>query len=156
MLSQAPVTWKALLVSIFASFGGILFGYDSGYINGFLGMKQFKKDFGHGGWVKTLEAYDGFLYKSWQKSVVISILSAGTLVGSLAAGYFEDKIGRRKTITMGCIVYIIGAAPQATVQAMNPPIVGHVIAGVGARVCLRHSYYLTCNGATILTPICAV
>jgi len=31
---EAPVTWKAYLMCAFASFGGIFFGYDSGYING--------------------------------------------------------------------------------------------------------------------------
>ena len=31
---EAPVTWKAYLICAFASFGGIFFGYDSGYING--------------------------------------------------------------------------------------------------------------------------
>lgn len=30
---EAPVTWKAYLICAFASFGGIFFGYDSGYIN---------------------------------------------------------------------------------------------------------------------------
>jgi hypothetical protein len=31
---EAPVTLKAYLMCAFASFGGIFFGYDSGYING--------------------------------------------------------------------------------------------------------------------------
>lgn len=31
---EAPVTIKAYLMCAFASIGGILFGYDSGYING--------------------------------------------------------------------------------------------------------------------------
>ncbi len=31
---EAPVTMKAYLMCVFASFGGILFGYDSGYISG--------------------------------------------------------------------------------------------------------------------------
>jgi SP family sugar:H+ symporter-like MFS transporter len=35
---EAPVTIKAYLLCVFASFGGIFFGYDSGYMNGVLGM----------------------------------------------------------------------------------------------------------------------
>ena len=31
---EAPVTWQGYLMCIFAAFGGILFGYDSGYISG--------------------------------------------------------------------------------------------------------------------------
>lgn len=33
---EAPVTVKAYLMCAFAAFGGIFFGFDSGYINGVL------------------------------------------------------------------------------------------------------------------------
>lgn len=38
---EAPVTLKAYLMCAFAAFGGIFFGYDSGYINGVLGMDYY-------------------------------------------------------------------------------------------------------------------
>ena len=38
---EAPVTTKAYLMCAFAAFGGIFFGYDSGYINGVQGMAYF-------------------------------------------------------------------------------------------------------------------
>ena len=38
---EAPVTVKAYLMCAFAAFGGIFFGYDSGYINGVLAMEYF-------------------------------------------------------------------------------------------------------------------
>ena len=38
---EAPVTVKAYLMCAFASFGGIFFGYDSGYISGVMGMPFF-------------------------------------------------------------------------------------------------------------------
>lgn len=43
---EAPVTLRGYLLCVFAAFGGILFGYDSGYINGVLGMNFFKQEFG--------------------------------------------------------------------------------------------------------------
>jgi hypothetical protein len=43
---EAPVTLRGYLLCVFAAFGGILFGYDSGYINGVLGMNYFKQQFG--------------------------------------------------------------------------------------------------------------
>lgn len=43
---EAPVTLRGYLLCVFAAFGGILFGYDSGYINGVLGMPFFKQQFG--------------------------------------------------------------------------------------------------------------
>jgi hypothetical protein len=42
---EAPVTFKAYLMCAFAAFGGIFFGYDSGYINGVLGMEYFIHEF---------------------------------------------------------------------------------------------------------------
>ncbi len=36
--TEAPVSMRSYLICAFASFGGLLFGYDSGYINGVLGM----------------------------------------------------------------------------------------------------------------------
>lgn len=43
---EAPVTLRGYLLCVFAAFGGILFGYDSGYINGVLAMPYFKQEFG--------------------------------------------------------------------------------------------------------------
>jgi hypothetical protein len=45
---EAPVTLRGYLLCVFAAFGGILFGYDSGYINGVLAMNYFKQEFGGG------------------------------------------------------------------------------------------------------------
>lgn len=44
---EAPVTFKAYLMCAFAAFGGIFFGYDSGYINGVIGMDYFIHTFEH-------------------------------------------------------------------------------------------------------------
>lgn len=44
---EAPVTVKTYLMCAFAAFGGIFFGYDSGYISGVLGMEYFIATFEH-------------------------------------------------------------------------------------------------------------
>ena len=36
---EAPVTLRAYLICAFAAFGGIFFGYDTGWMSGVLGMK---------------------------------------------------------------------------------------------------------------------
>lgn len=40
------VTWRTLALGAFISIGGIIFGYDTGQISGFLEMHDFKKRFG--------------------------------------------------------------------------------------------------------------
>lgn len=42
---EAPVTFKTYLMCAFAAFGGIFFGYDSGYISGVLSMDYFIETF---------------------------------------------------------------------------------------------------------------
>jgi sugar porter (SP) family MFS transporter len=129
---QAPITLKVILICAYATFGGILFGYDSGYINGVLAMNEFKKDFGHLGWPSSNpEAYNGYLYDSWQKSIITSILSAGTLVGALVSGYFADWYGRKTSIIIGCVIYIAGVALQTAAQSVGLLSAGRAVAGVG-------------------------
>ena len=36
---EAPVTVRAYLICAFAAFGGIFFGYDTGWMSGVLGMR---------------------------------------------------------------------------------------------------------------------
>jgi hypothetical protein len=38
---EAPVTVKAYLMCAFAAFGGIFFGYDTGWMGGVMGMKYY-------------------------------------------------------------------------------------------------------------------
>jgi len=122
---EAPVTWKAYLLCAFASFGGIFFGYDSGYINGVLGSKIF------------IEAVDGVgatAVNESNTSLIVSILSCGTFFGALIAGDAADWFGRKWTVIFGCLIYIIGCVIQMLTGIGNPlgPIVaGRLIAGIG-------------------------
>ena len=102
---EAPVTWQAYLICAFASFGGIFFGYDSGYINGVTGAKVF------------VQLIDGPLnpdgtartaLTSSHNSLVVSILSAGTFFGALIGGDVADRIGRKWTVIIGCGIYMFG------------------------------------------------
>ena len=100
---EAPVTVKAYMMCAFAAFGGIFFGYDSGYIGGVMGMEQF---------YKGVEGPDATALSSTNKSLITSILSAGTFFGAIMAGDIADAIGRRITVILGCLVFLIGVAIQ--------------------------------------------
>jgi sugar porter (SP) family MFS transporter len=120
---EAPVTFKAYLMCAFASFGGIFFGYDSGYINGVLGAPLFVNAVEGPGHTKIRESYT---------SLIVSILSAGTFFGALIAGDLADMIGRRPTIIGGCAIYLVGVVIQMfAAEGLALIVVGRVIAGVG-------------------------
>jgi SP family sugar:H+ symporter-like MFS transporter len=127
---EAPVTVKAYLMCAFAAFGGIFFGYDSGYVNGVLGMDfVIHKYTGHPYSDKSNE--DLWTLPSWQKSLIVSILSAGTFFGAIIAGDLADFFGRRTTIIVGCIVFIVGVILQTASSAYGLLVAGRLIAGFG-------------------------
>jgi sugar porter (SP) family MFS transporter len=121
---EAPVTWKAYAMCIFASFGGIFFGYDSGYIGGVQGMTYFIETIDPGREVKL-----GL--KGWQASLIVSILSAGTFFGAIIAGDLADMVGRRTTILAGCAVFLVGAILQTASHGLGLLVAGRLIAGFG-------------------------
>ena len=134
---EAPVTFKAYMMCAFAAFGGIFFGYDSGYINGVLGMKYFvhlftgldpdAPEFQKG----ATPGPDGFAVPAWKKSLIVSILSAGTFFGALMAGDIADFVGRRTTVIIGCIIFIVGVALQTAASNLGLLVAGRLVAGFG-------------------------
>ena len=95
---EAPVTVRAYLMCAFAAFGGIFFGYDTGWMGSVQGMPYFITQYT--GLPKPgPDASDAvkkaFSLASWQKSLTTSILSAGTFFGAIIAGDVADFIGRR-------------------------------------------------------------
>ncbi|ODH46309.1 hypothetical protein GX48_07616 [Paracoccidioides brasiliensis] len=126
---EAPVTTRAYILCAFASFGGILFGYDSGYVNGVLGMDYFKKTFGHP--VPLDVDKSGYNIATWQKSLIVSILSLGTFIGSVASGSIAERIGRRLTIMMACLLFGVGVAIQVGATKVNDLVGGRLVAGLG-------------------------
>jgi MFS family permease len=125
--TEAPVTWKAYLICAFASFGGIFFGYDSGYINGVNGSAVF---------ISLVEGSAATTLTTPHSSLITSILSAGTFFGALLAGDVADAIGRKWTVIIGCLIYIIGVVIQMFTgvggsDALGVIVAGRLIAGFG-------------------------
>ncbi|KAF8858318.1 general substrate transporter [Acephala macrosclerotiorum] len=131
---EAPVTLKAYMMCAFAAFGGIFFGFDSGYISGVMGMNYFIHLFtgipippsGASEAVKN-----AFTLPAWKKSLITSILSAGTFFGALIAGDLADWIGRRTTIIAGCGIFLLGVILQTASSALGLLVAGRLIAGFG-------------------------
>ncbi|TKA29018.1 hypothetical protein B0A50_03430 [Salinomyces thailandicus] len=126
---EAPITWKAYLMCAFASFGGMFFGYDSGYINGVTASETF---------IEVIEGPrpPGVLPSDYQLSgshlsLITAILSAGTFFGAIIAGDIADIIGRKYTIIAGCGIYIVGVILQVASHGLGLIVAGRLIAGFG-------------------------
>jgi SP family sugar:H+ symporter-like MFS transporter len=70
---------EALILGVVTSIGGFLFGYDTGQISGMLLFSDFKNRFGQ---EDTPEGRD---FIPIIESLVVSLMSIGTLVGALTA-----------------------------------------------------------------------
>lgn len=112
----------AIIMSAFAAFGGILFGYDTGTIGGVIAMSD---------WVETFGKYDssiGWYLPTNDSSLVVSILSAGTFFGALLSYPVGDMVGRKWGIVSACGIFVLGVGLQMDTKWATF-IVGRVIAG---------------------------
>lgn len=115
----------------FAAFAGVLFGYDSGYISSVMAMDAFTRDYGHITVDPNARVNHPYTYATWQRSLTVSILSAGTFVGALMSGYLADRYGRRSTIIAGCGVFTVGVVLQVSIKHVIALVIGRLVAGVG-------------------------
>ena len=120
--TEAPITLKAYLMCAFAAFGGIFFGYDSGYISGVNGMTYV---------IHMIDGPDADVMSSWKKSLITCILSAGTCIGAVMSSDFADWIGRRTTVVLGCFIFIIGVILQTASHGLGLLVAGRLVAGFG-------------------------
>ncbi|KAF9476794.1 monosaccharide importer [Pholiota conissans] len=137
-LSSHSLFWSVVM-SAFAAFGGILFGYDTGTIGGIIATQDYLTTFG--AWDESL----GYYLPTKDKSLVVSILSAGTFFGALFAYPLGDRIGRKYGIVTGCLVFFLGIGLQLDTKWVTF-VVGRVIAGLGVGIvsCLVPMYQSEC------------
>ncbi|KAF4124891.1 Sugar (and other) transporter [Geosmithia morbida] len=121
--SSAP----GIMVGLFVASGGLLFGYDTGAINGILAMREFKDQFG-----AACRDHQGQLDICTNDSaLIVGILSIGTIFGALLAAPSADNLGRRYTFLISVCVFCIGAICQVCASAMSQMLTGRLLAGVG-------------------------
>ncbi|KAL7620636.1 glucose transporter [Parahypoxylon ruwenzoriense] len=121
--SSAP----AIMVGLFVATGGLLFGYDTGTINGILAMRSFKSQFNTG----YVDDGGSLNLSPSQISIIVAILSAGTVAGAILAAPVGDWIGRRISIIASICVFSFGVIFQVCADAIPMLLAGRFFAGVG-------------------------
>jgi SP family sugar:H+ symporter-like MFS transporter len=133
----------AIVVSAFAAFGGFVYGYDTGTISGIIAMPYFVEKYGHSELVNGTIEYS---LASNDKSLIVSILSAGTFVGALVGYPSSDYLGRRWGLILSCFVFSLGVIFQTVATALPLFVIGRVVAGVGVGIisCIVPMYQSEC------------
>ncbi|KAK3323104.1 hexose transporter-like GCR1 [Cercophora scortea] len=139
--SRVKATWKSLAICAFAGFGGILFGYDTGYINGVMAMPYFENMYlGYSlhpevtppFWIAAgMDDPTWFHLPTIDKSLIVGLLSAGTCVGSLVGSDAADYLGRRVALVIACIVFVWGVINQTVSEHMDMLGRGRFETGLG-------------------------
>lgn len=101
--------------------------YDTGTINGIIAMPYWLKLFSTG---NTSPEGDPIITSS-EKSLIVSILSAGTFIGALLAAPMGDLIGRRIGMILSSVVFIFGVILQTAATAIPLFTAGRFFAGLG-------------------------
>ena len=63
--------------------------------------------------------------------IVVSFFTGGAFCGAALGGISGDKFGRRGTIAVGCVIYLIGGALQTGAPNLDTLMAGRWLAGLG-------------------------
>ncbi|MFC9682614.1 sugar porter family MFS transporter [Streptomyces sp. NPDC056948] len=124
----SPEVYRRLrFITVIATFGGLLFGYDTGVISGALPFMALSPEEGGLGLTPLTEG------------IVASSLVLGAAFGALFGGRLCDRYGRKRTILGLAVLFFVGAlgtalAPDLVVMVLFRVLLGLAVGGASATV----------------------
>ncbi|MDQ0718300.1 major inositol transporter-like SP family MFS transporter [Streptomyces luteogriseus] len=120
--APAAVSRRLRVITIIATFGGLLFGYDTGVING--ALPYMTEDLG---------------LTPVTEGMVTSSLLLGAALGAVTGGRLSDARGRRRAILLLAVLFFIGAlgctlAPTTAVMIVARFVLGLAVGGASVTV----------------------
>ena len=105
------------LVTVVAALGGLLFGYDTAVIAGAIGFLQshFQLDPAMKGWAAA--------------SALL-----GCVIGVSFAGIFSDRMGRKKTLVLSGVLFLVSAIGTAVPNSFTLFVLFRMLGGIGVGV----------------------
>lgn len=101
------------VVALVATFGGLLFGYDTGVING--ALTPLSKDLG---------------ITAVGEGLVGSVLLFGAAAGAVIGGRINDRWGRKNTITLNAVIFLVGTVLCVVAPNLEVLLVGRFVLGL--------------------------
>ncbi|EIN09409.1 general substrate transporter [Punctularia strigosozonata HHB-11173 SS5] len=125
----APVGVVATMVGLLASVGGLVFGYDTGQISDILLLDDFKQRFAI---CTDPTDVSTCAFSKVRSGAIVGFFSVGTFFGSFGAAYVSDFLGRRRTMMLACLVYMVGLIIQLSAShAWVQYAMGRMVGGFG-------------------------
>ncbi|KAK9246266.1 general substrate transporter [Lipomyces tetrasporus] len=118
LLAVANENSFVIYVVIFISLGGLLFGYDQGVISGIITMENFAYHFPR--------IYTDASVKGW----FVSTFLLTAWYGSLLNGQITDRIGRKNSMIVAVVIFLIGSSFQTVALNATMMFMGRAIAGL--------------------------
>lgn len=109
-----PTPRFLFLLTIFATQGGFLLGYDIGIMSGSM---------------LYVQPYFNLL-TVWTEAIVSGAVGAAA-ISSLMGGWLADKIGRRRCILTSSVVFSLGGVLMGAAPTQEVLLVGRIICGLG-------------------------
>lgn len=121
-LRPGPHQRRLDLIAVVATMGGLLFGYDTGVING--ALEPMKADLG----LTTIT-----------EGLVTATLLIGAALGALIGGRMNDRLGRKTTLTIVAVVFFVGTlggvfAPNIEIMLPARIILGFAVGAASVTV----------------------
>lgn len=113
---NAAIASNPYIVGSFACIGGGLFGLDISSMSGVLNNPAYLKTFNY----PNPTAQGG----------IVAAMPAGSLLGSLAVTQLADRLGRKKTIMLSGLFWVIGSTLQCAAVNRGMLVVGRIISGI--------------------------
>ncbi|HQG48179.1 MAG TPA: sugar porter family MFS transporter, partial [Sedimentisphaerales bacterium] len=112
--SRTGSTTYVFVVTLVAALGGLLFGYDTGVINGAIG---------------PLKAY--FSLNPRQEGWAMGCALLGCALGAIGAGPLSDCFGRKKALIVSAILFFVSAVGTAIPRTLTTFILYRILGGLG-------------------------
>ncbi|KAF9696163.1 hypothetical protein EKO04_006263 [Ascochyta lentis] len=116
MFEKFPKIYNVYFLACVATMGGMLFGFDISSMSAIIGTRQYLAFFNNPAGIT--------------QGIIGAALALGSVIGSLAAGYVSDKLGRRDALLYSCIFWLIGTALQTATTGRSMLIGGRILNGI--------------------------